>query len=721
MTVSSPNNKIQYQGDGTSTGFAFPFPFFNVADLVVTLFNTAAQAPVVPAPVLGSSGSYDYIIQALQDPASGQYLGGGTVLFNNALPTNYQVTVLRVLASTQNISYADNSKFPAKSTESGLDRLTMITQQQAEQLGRALLSPVANPTVIDLTGRRLTNVAAAQVSSDGATLADVIGQVQGIGAGTAAPYIGTGVGAILRSMLSKIQEIEISVGDYLEPTDPDDTNAILKAYVEARRVGGKMVFPRRAGPYVCAGWDISGQATENIIVEGNDCLLVPASATQRAVITCDNSLVGFAGPAILFRNVYVTGSLVGSSTPGGDIPYAVYVNGGNPHWENSGFFNGQVASYFGYYCQYSEWYSCQFSGAVHSGSSIGLATDGGDTGSSSNELLLVNCWYSSNSNNGWFKGGLNIRMFGGHIQDQRSFMVGGVDQSTGALVLDVSSGGMAVTGLHAYSLYFEVNQTADVVNLLSEGFRLHDATFAAGLAPANIIKTSNCYDFGLIDCKAFTNMNCTITHPAGSGDTSSLTLRGNNFVPTLNLTHAGPGYISGSNAAVGVSYNQNMLQSCGGAKLGAFMASVIPGWGGVKGAIAKGVTTTLFELVMLGLTPAAKRITAFKLHLDLIDDSSATSNFGYGAHVGQTVDVFITCNNSGLPQVFLHNDQAGTDLGVNPGFEAPGVSTVTAAVSGNAVIFSINFPGAGTTGTPQASVFYRLEGVGNNSFYINPF
>ncbi len=50
MTVSATYAPPQYQGNGATTSFAFPFQFFAPSDLVVNLFDTGANVNVTPQP-----------------------------------------------------------------------------------------------------------------------------------------------------------------------------------------------------------------------------------------------------------------------------------------------------------------------------------------------------------------------------------------------------------------------------------------------------------------------------------------------------------------------------------------------------------------------------------------------------------------------------------------------------------------------------------------------
>lgn len=151
MTVTNTSNKAQYNGNGVTTAFAFPYVFFLPSDLVVSLYDTVNEVVVSPAPVLNGAGTFDYTVNGTLDPASGEYLTGATVTFNTAPLASYQVTLLRVIAPLQQIALIDNNKFPAAAVNGGLDRLTMIAQQVIAEQAGSIIAPIADPVGLNLT------------------------------------------------------------------------------------------------------------------------------------------------------------------------------------------------------------------------------------------------------------------------------------------------------------------------------------------------------------------------------------------------------------------------------------------------------------------------------------------------------------------------------------------------------------------------------------------
>lgn len=136
MTISSTINRISYAGDGTSTTFSVPFAFFDKDELQVIERVIATGAETV------LSLENDYAVSG----------GDGTVGEVEAIvapPSTVNWTILRKTNRTQSIDYTDNDPFPAETHERGLDRITMIAQDSASAVDRALRFPVTDLSTLD--------------------------------------------------------------------------------------------------------------------------------------------------------------------------------------------------------------------------------------------------------------------------------------------------------------------------------------------------------------------------------------------------------------------------------------------------------------------------------------------------------------------------------------------------------------------------------------------
>lgn len=137
MTVTNIYSPRSYMGNGTTTDFAFPYPFFRPVDLVVSLLNTTNGIVDDPAPQLNGGAPRDYTLIGTQDPATGEYLSGATVRFNGPPASNLQATLARAVSKKQGVSLLDNGPFPAKTIEGALDLLTMRDQELEAEIGAA--------------------------------------------------------------------------------------------------------------------------------------------------------------------------------------------------------------------------------------------------------------------------------------------------------------------------------------------------------------------------------------------------------------------------------------------------------------------------------------------------------------------------------------------------------------------------------------------------------
>ena len=135
MTISTTTSSISYSGNGVTTGFAVPFPFFASDELEVIerVTSTGAETTKVLTTdytVVGGDGSTGTVTM-LTAPASGRTL-----------------TIRRNTDRTQETDYPENDPFPAASHERALDRLTAIVQEvERDQTGRALLVPKTDGAV----------------------------------------------------------------------------------------------------------------------------------------------------------------------------------------------------------------------------------------------------------------------------------------------------------------------------------------------------------------------------------------------------------------------------------------------------------------------------------------------------------------------------------------------------------------------------------------------
>lgn len=145
MTITSTTSRWEAVGNGSTTVFPYNNKIFADTDLKVYL-NGVLQTLTTHYTVSGAGTD-----------------SGGNVTFVTAPATSASVVIVRDVANTQEIDYPPGGAFPANSTEDGLDRRTIISQQNVGKLGRAiqylesdagLPSPIL-PTLGSLKGKYL--------------------------------------------------------------------------------------------------------------------------------------------------------------------------------------------------------------------------------------------------------------------------------------------------------------------------------------------------------------------------------------------------------------------------------------------------------------------------------------------------------------------------------------------------------------------------------------
>lgn len=128
MTITATTNRIQYTGDGSSTGFAFPFRIFAATDLEVFL-----------AGVLQTTG---YSVTG-GNPS-------GTVNFAAAPGAGVAVLIRRAVPATQPMDLVANDPFPAETAEAAFDRNTILAIQMAELIQTCLRLPRSEALITEL-------------------------------------------------------------------------------------------------------------------------------------------------------------------------------------------------------------------------------------------------------------------------------------------------------------------------------------------------------------------------------------------------------------------------------------------------------------------------------------------------------------------------------------------------------------------------------------------
>ncbi|MBL4376134.1 hypothetical protein [Klebsiella pneumoniae] len=156
MTVSSEVNFIEYNGDGVTTTFPIPFYFILNSDI-------SAQIADADGNITDLTYGVDYSVSGAGSSS------GGSATMNTAYASGYKILFYREPPATQETAYYENGKFPAKSQEKALDKLTMLIQSCFSGLGLALRKPSILARYYDALGNRIRNLQDPTDSQDAST------------------------------------------------------------------------------------------------------------------------------------------------------------------------------------------------------------------------------------------------------------------------------------------------------------------------------------------------------------------------------------------------------------------------------------------------------------------------------------------------------------------------------------------------------------------------
>ncbi|SNR73849.1 GDSL-like Lipase/Acylhydrolase family protein [Methylobacillus rhizosphaerae] len=136
MTISSENRKAgPYDGDGISTEFPFAFKVFSASDLLV--IRTTPEG--VESTLAGDGSDYSVTLNANQNVSP-----GGTIILTSVLDDDFLLTITSKLPNLQPTDITNQGGFYPQVVNASLDRLTILIQQLAEGLSRAIKVPISS-------------------------------------------------------------------------------------------------------------------------------------------------------------------------------------------------------------------------------------------------------------------------------------------------------------------------------------------------------------------------------------------------------------------------------------------------------------------------------------------------------------------------------------------------------------------------------------------------
>ncbi len=133
MTVNSTTIKMTYTGT-TGTTFPYTFAIYDESDLQVVKRDATGGETT-----LSLTGG-DYTVTGAGEDS------GGNVVLATALEATETLVIKSNIPMLQLLDYEEGGSFPAASHEKGLDKLTKLVQQLAEQLDRTFRTSISDTT-----------------------------------------------------------------------------------------------------------------------------------------------------------------------------------------------------------------------------------------------------------------------------------------------------------------------------------------------------------------------------------------------------------------------------------------------------------------------------------------------------------------------------------------------------------------------------------------------
>ena len=131
MTVSSSTSRVSYNGNGSTTVFAYTFKVFDQDDLTVIIRSANGTETV-------KTITTHYTVSGVGNA------GGGNVTMLTAPASGESIVILREQDLVQEFDLVPNDPFPAQLMEDALDKLTFMVQQHDEELSRAIKASRTN-------------------------------------------------------------------------------------------------------------------------------------------------------------------------------------------------------------------------------------------------------------------------------------------------------------------------------------------------------------------------------------------------------------------------------------------------------------------------------------------------------------------------------------------------------------------------------------------------
>lgn len=148
MSISSTTNRNNYTGNGTTGTYSYTYKIFSQTDLLVTIRDTSDDSETT------LTISTDYTVTGVGGTSGGTIVlvSGGQDWIDGSgyLDTGYEISIRRVRPLTQTADIRNQGDFYPEVHEDVFDKLTMVDQQQQDELDRSLkLSESIDPDDFD--------------------------------------------------------------------------------------------------------------------------------------------------------------------------------------------------------------------------------------------------------------------------------------------------------------------------------------------------------------------------------------------------------------------------------------------------------------------------------------------------------------------------------------------------------------------------------------------
>lgn len=228
MTITTDITPIiSYQGNGSVTAFAVPFVFYTYADLVVVLTDSG-----------GTDTTKTYTTHYTVSGGGTDTPDTGTVTMLTAPASGETLTIYRAIERSQDVDYILYNTFPADLHEKALDKLTLITQDLAEEVGRAakvgVTSGLSSLVFPDPEASKIIAWNSAGTDLENVDMSDAVLNINALTAETSVdgtadyiPIYDTSAGANRKVLTNNLP---VSITTLTEDTSPDAANDFVITY-----------------------------------------------------------------------------------------------------------------------------------------------------------------------------------------------------------------------------------------------------------------------------------------------------------------------------------------------------------------------------------------------------------------------------------------------------------------------------------------------------------